>query len=95
MLPVKKNFRNQYKDTICKGCNAEIETQNHVLSECSSLHKDQQTQVQKQDFFSEDTNTLKKAAHNIQSILNRIEQSGEPSGLTNHMDRPGTQANAR
>ena len=95
MLPVKNNFRNQHKDMKCRGCNAEIETQNHVLNECSNLHKDQQSQVQKEDIFSEDTHTLKKAAHNIQSILNRIEQSGEPSGLTNHMDRSGTQANPR
>jgi hypothetical protein len=31
MIPVKNNFRNQYKDMLCRGCKAEIETQDHVL----------------------------------------------------------------
>jgi hypothetical protein len=95
VLPEKNNFRNQYKDTICRGCNAELETQDHVLNECAIIHIDQETKVQKEDFFSEDINTLKKAAHNIQTILNRIEQSDEPSGLTNHKGRPGIQVYTR
>ena len=95
MIPVKNNFRNQYKDTQCRGCKAEIETQEHILTKCGQIHKDQTTIVQSEDYFSEDIETLKKAATNIQSILDMIEQSDVPSGLKTHKVPPGIQTHTR
>jgi hypothetical protein len=95
MIPVKNNFRNQYKDTICRGCKAETETQEHILTECGQLHKDQTTKVENEDYFSEDINTLRKTPTNIQTILDRIEQSDVPSGLTTHKVPPGIQTHTR
>ena len=46
MLPVQNNFRNQHKDNMCRGCKAEIETQQHVLQFCKEIHKSDSTKVE-------------------------------------------------
>ena len=94
MIPVKNNCINQ-QDLIWSGCKTEIETHYHVLQTCITIHKDENTKVTKDDYFSEDLQTLKKAAHNIQMILDWIDQSDVPSCLTNHEAWPGIQAHTR
>ncbi len=44
MLDVKNNFRNKYKDVICRFCAIDIETQEHVLEKCIDIHVDDTTQ---------------------------------------------------
>ena len=68
-------FRNQHKDLLCRGCNAEIKTQDNVLQACVGIHKDHNTKVAKDKYFSEDIYTLTKAAYNIQMILDWTKQS--------------------
>lgn len=38
MLDVKNNFRGKYPDTERRMCKREIETQKHILEECSAMH---------------------------------------------------------
>ena len=61
MLPVKNNYRGQYKDNICRGCKAEIETQQHVLENCQNIHKNNEIKVPSSQYFTEDIHTLKRA----------------------------------
>ena len=93
MLPIKNNYKTKYKDLICRGCKAESETQQHVLQECVAIHND--TKVDPTDYFTEDLNVLKKAAQNIQFVLQRIQQSDVPSAHPSLMVKPGTRAHTR
>ena len=90
MLPIKNNYRTKYKDLICRGCKADSETQQHV-----AIHKDNNTKVDPTDYFTDDLNVLKKAAQNIQFILQRIEQSDVPSAHPSLIVQPGIRAHTR
>ena len=95
MLPVKNNFRNQHKDNLCRGCKAEIESQQHVLQECSGIHKNDTTRVTPTQFFTEDIQTLQKTFDNIYLILKELEQSEVRPALTGTITRPGIRTHTR
>ena len=40
MLPVKDNYKNANKNLACRACQREVETQEHVLAVCPSIHED-------------------------------------------------------
>ena len=73
MIPVKENFRNMHQNNKCRACEAEPETQQHILEECQVLHITGEGKVFEQDIFQENLKTLKEAATNIQDTLNRLE----------------------
>ena len=60
MLDVKKNFKGKYKDTKCRKCPENIETQEHVLETCPGIHNDPSTKITTNDIFENDTKKLKK-----------------------------------
>ncbi len=60
MIDVKNNFRGKYKDTTCRMCKNQLENQEHVLTECHNIHKDNTTKIYTNDIFEEDPNKLKK-----------------------------------
>ena len=62
MLDVKNNFRGKYNDHICRGCGTTEETQEHVLSKCTGIHNNQESKVQLQEIFDENTEKLKGKA---------------------------------
>jgi hypothetical protein len=95
MLPVKNNFRNQHKDNKCRGCKADNETQLQVLQFCKEIHKDESTKVRPNQFFTDDIQTLKKAAENISLILTELVQSDVRPALTGNVTRPGTRTHTR
>jgi hypothetical protein len=45
MLDVKNNYRNKYRDLVCRGCGKQDETQQHVLEECETIHQNNTIQV--------------------------------------------------
>ena len=73
MLDVKNNFRGKYKDNICRGCGTTEETQEHVLNECTGIH--QESKVQLQEIFDENTEQLKGKAEKIDHIMARLTKS--------------------
>ena len=75
MLDVKNNFRGKYKDNICRGCGT-TETQEHVLNECTGIHNNQESKVQLQEIFDENTEQLKGKAEKIDHIMARLTKSG-------------------
>ena len=89
MLPVKNNFRGQYKDNICRGCKAEIETQQHVLENCRNIHKNNEIKVPNSPYFTEDIQTLNKASKNIMLILEILAQSDVTNAPPGNSPRPG------
>ena len=42
---VTNNFRGKYKDTKCRKCSENIETQEHVLETCPGIHTDPSTKI--------------------------------------------------
>ena len=74
MLDVKNNFRNKYKDTLCRQCNQHLETQEHVLEECKSLHPNEANKVRKSDLFSVNVNCLKVTVSKIETTLEKLEE---------------------
>ena len=92
MLDVKNNFRGKYKDNICRGCGTTEETQEHVLNECTGIHYNQESKVQLQEIFDENTEQLKGKAEKIDHIMTRLTKSGvvpkevmQPGDLGNHL----------
>ena len=70
MLDVKNNFRNKYKDVICRFCAIDIETQEHVLEKCIDIHVDDTTQISKEELFSDDiSKDIAKKIINIKELL--------------------------
>ena len=59
MLDVKNNFRGKYKDTKCRKCPENIETQELVLETCPGIHNDPSTKITTNDIFENDTKKLK------------------------------------
>ncbi len=78
MLDVKNNFRNKYRDNLCRGCGQEPETQKHVLEECTTLQIDNQTKTNEGEFFSEDIDILREAAKKIKTVLDKLSESTAP-----------------
>ena len=73
MLPTKNNYRNMYKNNTCRACEAEIETQQHVLEECAVLHLVGDNKVYPNEIFNEAAITLKDVSTRIEIITNRLE----------------------
>ena len=95
MLPVKNNYRGQYKDNICRGCKAEIENQQHVLENCLEIHKNNEIKVPTSHYFTENVQTLTKASENILLIFDILAQSDVTDAPTGNTSRPGNRTNTR
>ena len=76
MIQVKKNYKNMFKDLICRGCGSNNETQDHILNECKGIHKDDSTKVSVEMLFNNNLSTqeLKIMANNLTKIENKIKE---------------------
>ena len=72
MLDVKNNYRNKYRDILCRGCGKQDETQQHVLEECETIHQNNQTRVTIHNIFTENIENLKETAKKNNIILTQI-----------------------
>ena len=72
MLKFKGNYKNGYPNLICRMCKQAEETQTHVLEECPELHPDENTRVSKHHIFSDDTDTLRNIADEIEKISDTL-----------------------
>jgi hypothetical protein len=79
MIKVKRNFKGAYTNLTCRGCNANEENQKHVLEECSSIHESEVTKIFKEDYFTDDVDTLKETVKKVKTILTRLDQSDAQS----------------
>ena len=68
MIDVKTNYRNKYKDTKCRMCKTEEETQKHVLENCMEINRNEIGQITEEDIFTEETGKLKTTAWKINRI---------------------------
>ena len=74
MLDVKNNFRGKYNDLKCRGCEDQPETQEHVLSECKTIHINPETIVTINDIFCENPVNLAETASKIKYAMSKINQ---------------------
>ena len=74
MLDVKNNFRNKHPNNTCRACAKSNETQEHVLSECQSIHQDDSSKVEETELTSDDTEALKRVSQKIELIMAKLEQ---------------------
>ncbi len=81
MIDVKNNYRGKYQDNICRGCGTTEETQQHVLGECTEIHKDQSTKILINEIFSEDTTKLKIIAEKIRRTEKILSESGTQTNV--------------
>jgi hypothetical protein len=72
MLDIKNNFRGKYTDIKCRACGREEENQDHIMEHCSSIHKDDNTKIPKDEIFTENINTLEKTVKKINWIMNKL-----------------------
>ena len=75
MLDIKNNFRNKYHSLECRGCKATIETQQHIMNECGSIHITDSSKVTNTDIFTEDPKQLRNTAWKIFTIMEKLQQS--------------------
>ena len=72
MLDIKNNFRGKYNDTVCRGCQQAVETQEHVLTECQILTNKGTRTVRVDETNYSNTDQLKAMAKKIQQILDAL-----------------------
>ena len=77
MLHIKNNMRGAYKENMtCRLCNTEIETQEHILSECIKLHQgNNQLRTNTDEIYTEDLDTLKRTANKIIQIMEEVKKT--------------------
>ena len=68
MLKVKCNYKNGHPDLLCRMCKKEEETQTHIVEECPAIHKSDANKVPRHLLFSEDTDTLRQTAKNLEIV---------------------------
>ena len=78
MIKIKRNYKNAYTNLTCRGCDANEETQQHVLEECTGIHTDESTKVPRHEYFTDNTDMLRKTIKKVETILARLEQSDAP-----------------
>ena len=67
MLKIKDNYRQRHiNDPVCRACGQQTETQTHVLNDCETIHKDQNSRVQQDEIFAQDVEELKLTANKQQ-----------------------------
>ena len=72
MLKVRSNYKNGHKEHKCRLCNANEETQQHVLEQCEKL--DQYEKITKEMIFDENVENLRITAGNIQIRMEKLEE---------------------
>ena len=77
MLKTKDNYRNQYNDLTCRGCGHQVESQTHILEECTKIHNNEDTKVTRNMIYSEVTNELKKTANKIRKTMEQVDRFNE------------------
>ena len=55
-----------------RACTNEIETQNHILTTCTTLHSDESTLITDSDLFNDANDNLEVVAQKLTSIMNTI-----------------------
>ena len=73
MLKIKANFKNGNTDLKCRACKTDLETQDHVLEACPQIHRNNEMKITKNMLFSENLDTLKKVARNLELIIDNLE----------------------
>ena len=91
MFPVKNNFRGAHSDDTCRFCNNAIETQEHILNECTTVHNDNTTKVTSEDIFATNSTiqSTKLIAKKLETILEQIEKL-DPKPITKTNKYPCT-----
>ena len=72
MTDIKANYKKKYPNQICRACNTEEETQEHVFEKCTNLHPEEQTKVRKEEIFEEDPSKLKNLVRKINQIMEKL-----------------------
>ena len=78
MIKIKRNYKNAYTNLTCRGCNANEETQQHVLEDCTGIHMEDNTKVHRHEYFTDDIDMLRTTTKKLETILARLEQSDAP-----------------
>ncbi len=73
MLDVNNNFKGKYRDTKCRKCNHDDETQERILNDCTGIHNDEESKTRTEDIFNEDTTQLRKIAKKIENTMKKLE----------------------
>jgi hypothetical protein len=69
MLEVKNNYRGMYPNNVCRMCNLQEETQEHILETCTSIHKDNTLRTTKEDTFQDNIDNLIETVARIQKTM--------------------------
>ena len=72
MLQMKNNFRNAHKELTCRACKDAPETQQHILEECTAIHRNEDSKVTNYEIFSNNINDNRQAATKIRNIINKL-----------------------
>ena len=68
MIDVKGNYKNKYKETMCRWCKIVDETQEHFLEECTEVDRTNIGKIGIEELFEECPNKLKETAKKIMKL---------------------------
>ena len=75
MIDTKNNFRGKYNDLVCRACKLEVETQDHILEKCQTIHTADVTKVTTIDVFDDDVPNLRNTANKITDIMHKLDNA--------------------
>lgn len=78
MLEVKHNYKNKYRDTKCRMCKQQEETQHHILEECPTIHSDRDLITKSHEIHGPSITLTRRAASKIIKIMDLLENNTEP-----------------
>ena len=73
MLDVKNNYKNKYRDNLCRKCGNSEETQEHILQECIEIHTTNELITEPDEIYGTSITLARNAAHKIQKIMDKLQ----------------------
>ena len=73
MLDVKNNYKNKYRDNLCRKCGNSEETQEHILQECIEIHTTNELITEPDEIYGISITLARNAAHKIQKIMDKLQ----------------------
>ena len=73
MVNVKCNYKNKYKNLICRWCNSDKETQKHILEECDNFPVTRNN-IKEEDIFDEDYRNLYDISKTLELIYKELDK---------------------
>ena len=87
MIEVKCNYKAKYNNLNCRFCNLELETQTHILEDCSQINRTLHPKIKLEEIFNE-AGSPQTTAKKISQIRELLRTSAAPTEENPEVEAP-------